>query len=37
MLSGREKILGCLAASQVGSAMGAAVEGWSWLARVLEG
>ncbi|MHC4787764.1 MAG: ADP-ribosylglycohydrolase family protein, partial [Planctomycetota bacterium] len=25
-----EKVLGCLAASQVGSAMGAAVEGWDW-------
>ena len=30
MATGLEKILGCLAASQVGSAMGAAVEGWSW-------
>jgi len=25
-----DKILGCLAASQIGSAMGAAVEGWPW-------
>ncbi len=24
------KVFGCLAASQIGSAMGAAVEGWSW-------
>ncbi len=25
-----DKVLGCLAASQIGSAMGAAVEGWDW-------
>jgi ADP-ribosylglycohydrolase len=25
-----DRVLGCLAASQIGSAMGAAVEGWSW-------
>jgi ADP-ribosylglycohydrolase len=25
-----DKIMGCLAASQIGSAMGAAVEGWPW-------
>ena len=25
-----DKVLGCLAASQIGSAMGAAVEGWGW-------
>jgi ADP-ribosylglycohydrolase len=25
-----DRILGCLAASQIGSAMGAAVEGWDW-------
>jgi ADP-ribosylglycohydrolase len=30
MPTGFEKMLGCLAASQIGSAMGAAVEGWSW-------
>ena len=28
----RDRILGCLAASQIGSAMGAAVEGWDWRA-----
>ena len=30
MPTGFDKVLGCLAASQIGSAMGAAVEGWSW-------
>ena len=30
-----EKVLGCLAASQIGSAMGAVVEGWDW--RRIEG
>ena len=30
MVRGLEKVLGCIAASQVGSAMGAAVEGWPW-------
>jgi len=32
MPTGFEKVFGCLAASQIGSAMGAAVEGWSWQA-----
>ncbi len=27
-----DKVLGCIAASQIGSAMGAAVEGWTWRA-----
>lgn len=30
MPTGFEKVRGCLAASQIGSAMGAAVEGWPW-------
>jgi ADP-ribosylglycohydrolase len=30
MPTGFEKVFGCLAASQIGSAMGAAVEGWLW-------
>ena len=30
MPTGFEKVFGCLAASQIGSAMGAAVEGWPW-------
>lgn len=30
MANGFDKVLGCIAASQVGSAMGAAVEGWTW-------
>lgn len=29
-MSLKDKVLGCLAASQIGSAMGAAVEGWDW-------
>jgi ADP-ribosylglycohydrolase len=32
MADGFDKVLGCLAASQIGSAMGAAVEGWSYQA-----
>ncbi len=30
MSSLRDSVFGCLAASQIGSAMGAAVEGWDW-------
>ena len=32
VVTGFDKVLGCLAASQIGSAMGAAVEGWPWQA-----